>query len=426
MTEVISLEESTHSVFGPSACSRIAKCPASLARHKDNGGSLESATGTVAHAIHEELLLQLGLRVPASSAVDFIGKAYTQRVKGAEVLIVVDREMAEAVQESVDEVAAEYDLAVDRGDTPALWVETKVDVSRWTPVPDQTGTADAFMVSADTVTVFDYKHGRGVAVSAFENIQTALYAGGVLEYLLPLYGTDLRKVSLRIHQPRNGGNSSWNITVEQLYCFLDEIKDRLALALLPDAPFGPAEDVCRFCSAKPTCHGAAAAAGAVIDPAFSDLTSPEELTSAISEVLPPAPSQLSSDQLFSLWEKVGLLEMWAGAVAEEVKVRLLQGETCESLKLVEGRSSRKWIDTEKAPDALLKACPELTEDSIYERSLLSVAAVEKLLAKKDRGALTELYVKTPGKLSVARADDKRPAVVIADCLSAFDDVSESE
>jgi hypothetical protein len=112
-------------------------------------------------------------------------------------------------------------------------------------------------------------------------------------------------------------------------------------------------------------------------------------------------------------DKVGLVEDWCKAIRAEIERRLLQGLSVTGYKLVEGKQgNRKWSDEAQA-EAAMKSM-RLKSDEMYERKVISPTAAEKVLkqtpAKWEK--LQKLIVRNPGKPSVAKADDKRPALAV--------------
>jgi hypothetical protein len=83
-------------------------------------------------------------------------------------------------------------------------------------------------------------------------------------------------------------------------------------------------------------------------------------------------------------------------------------------KIVEGKSNRAWTDEAQAAELL--ASLGLDPDEFAPRSLVSIAAAEKLLPAAKRIALTTLTTKPPGKPTLARDDDPRPSPVASMAL----------
>lgn len=94
------------------------------------------------------------------------------------------------------EVYVEYlsEKAMSYAAMPHVAMEVKVDLTDY--IPDGFGTCDCIMVGGDTLHITDYKHGKGVPVSAVENPQMRLYALGALKRYSLSYGSQIKKVSM--------------------------------------------------------------------------------------------------------------------------------------------------------------------------------------------------------------------------------------
>ncbi len=87
---------------------------------------------------------------------------------------------------------------------PVILIEQRVDFSRW--VRDGFGTGDCVLIADGALNIVDYKHGKGVEVSADHNPQMMLYALGALEIFDALY--DIDTVTMTIYQPQRKSNIS--------------------------------------------------------------------------------------------------------------------------------------------------------------------------------------------------------------------------
>ena len=83
---------------------------------------------------------------------------------------------------------------------PTVAAEVKVDFNDY--VPEGFGTCENLMIGGDTLSITDYKHGKGVPVSAVGNPQMRLYALGALKRYAPIFGDTIKKVRMSIDQPR--------------------------------------------------------------------------------------------------------------------------------------------------------------------------------------------------------------------------------
>lgn len=403
-----------HAMFSPSSSKRVCSCPASLALHEDQGTSYDAALGTVAHGIHERVLLG-----ELWDAAEAIGEHHVVEEGSAHFEFVVDVPMADAVQESVEFVRDVISEMRRDGEEPQLFVEVKADISRWTPIPDQFGTSDVVIIGKTKLVVIDYKHGSGIKVDAERNTQLALYALGSLAQYENLHAFE--HIDMRIHQPRMLNYSRWEQSKQELLQFGDYIAERFELAVSGDAPFGPSEGACKFCSVKARCPALAKFTEKLLDGVFDDLDS------AVAQAHPVLPDirataeakLLPVDALGYLWKSKKLVMGYFEAVQEACERHLLHGEPIPDLKLVEGRGSREWTD-ETAARQMLEALGCKKSD-VIKVVLVSPAQADDLLPKKKREPLQTLIRKLPGKPTVALASDKRKEW-INPRDSAFDDL----
>lgn len=242
------------------------------------------------------------------------------------------------------------------------------------------GTVDFAHISDDHVlSVIDFKYGKGVAVSPFENEQLRFYALGLLR-LKPR----VSHIAIGIHQPRNGGpHIKWGdyLTADELLAWGETLAEAVAQAELPTAPLSPG-DHCRWCPAKVMC------------PAQSALLFDGFVSSA-----PPA--QLSDEEIGARLQQVKVLRDYANQLEELVFQRLRDGRSIPGWKLVRKKVARQW---KEGADKILV---DRLGDNAYSRSLLSPAAAEKVQGCK---ALVAEWAYMPETgLTLAPASDSREA-----------------
>ena len=113
--------------------------------------------------------------------------------------------------------------AMQYNSMPYVAAEVQVEFSEY--VPEGFGTCDNIMIGGDTICITDYKHGKGVPVSAENNPQMKLYALGALKKYRPIYGDTIKKVIMTIDQPRLSETPSVSeITSDELYAWGESIK----------------------------------------------------------------------------------------------------------------------------------------------------------------------------------------------------------
>ena len=287
---------------------------------------------------------------------------------------------------------------VSKAKEPIPAVEARVDFSD--VVPEGYGTADFILISGDTIHIVDYKHGKGVEVSAAENPQMMLYAYGALNAYGAIYA--LEKVSMTIFQPRLGNVSTYETTREELEKWAtDFVKPRAEMAwkgegVLSDGPW------CRFCKCKATCRKRAETAMELAKHEFKD------------------PALLSDQEIAEVLGKAEEVASWANDVKEYALTEALKGKKFPGWKVVEGRSIRKLSDEAKAAEAVVA----IGKDP-YEKKLLSITDLTKLLGKKRFDELLgALVYKPPGKPTLAPESDKRPEYAASSAAEDFKDNKE--
>ena len=280
---------------------------------------------------------------------------------------------------------------------PITMIEQHLDFSCW--VPDGFGTGDFLLVADGELNICDFKYGRGVPVYADHNPQMMLYGLGALNLFDCLY--DIKTVTMTIFQPRLSNISIWSLTAEELYKWAEEeLKPKAAMADKGEGEYTPGS-WCRFCKARNQCRARAES--------FLEL--------AKMEFQPPA--LLSDEEIAEVMQQAGELSRWASdvmAYAEAMAIN--EGKHFDGYKLVEGRSNRRFTDTA----AVEKVARDAGYTDIYNKSLITLTAFEKLMGKEDFNALLGKYVEKPkGKLTLVPVSDKRPEVTICNVEDEFTD-----
>jgi len=267
---------------------------------------------------------------------------------------------------------------------PVVLIEQRVDFSRW--VEQGFGTSDAIIISDGTLHVVDYKHGLGVLVEADNNPQMMCYALGALELFDAIY--DIDTVAMTVYQPRRQNVSTFEMSKDDLYRWADEVlKPTAELAFAGDGNFLCGE-WCGFCKAKHECR---ARAEANLMLAQYDFKLPPLLEDTEIEVI------LSrADQLVS----------WVNDIKEYALQQAISGKEWTGFKLVEGRSNRRYTDEA----AVTQTVTDAGFDP-YERKLLGITAMQKLLGKSRFDELLSAYIEKPqGKPTLVPESDKRPVM----------------
>ena len=152
----------THALLNPSAahrwliCTPSARLHAKLNARLGDQGSAYAAEGTLAHSLAE-----LKLRLANAEINQFRFDAERK------LLGDIPSEMDRATDYYVDVVLERLYAARKVCEDARLFVEQRLDMSRW--VPQCFGTSDAVIVSDQTLEVLDLKYGKGVPVDAVDN-----------------------------------------------------------------------------------------------------------------------------------------------------------------------------------------------------------------------------------------------------------------
>ena len=119
-----------------------------------------------------------------------------------------------------------------------------------------------------------------------------------------------------------------------------------------------------------------------------------------------APALLSDEEVADILGRVDALTAWANDVKEYALQQAVSGKEWSGWKLVEGRSNRKYTS-----EAVVAATVEGAGFDPYERKVLGVTAMQKLLGKTRFEELLAPYIEKPqGKPTLVPESDKRPAM----------------
>ena len=237
-----------------------------------------------------------------------------------------------------------------------------------------------------TLSVIDFKYGKGVEVLAENNPQMKLYALGALELFDGIY--DISAVSMAIFQPRRDNISEYAIFKEELLRWANEVLAPTAqLAANGKGDFKAGEH-CRFCKVRTTCRKLA------------------EYNLALARYDFEPPATLDDIEIAAILAKADELVSWVTDVKDFASRQALSGVSYDGFKVVEGRSNRKYTDE----NAVVEAVKSAGYDP-YEHSVLGITAMTSLLGKKKFNELLGGFVEKPqGKPTLVPMSDKRPAI----------------
>ena len=129
------------------------------------------------------------------------------------------------------------------------------------------------------------------------------------------------------------------------------------------------------------------------------------------------PELLTMEQIVAVLPKADQLIDWLNDVKAYALKQAEKGETVPGYKLVEGRSTRRYGNAEDVAKRLIES--GLEEALIYEKSLLGITAMERVLGKKKFASLLEDFIVKPaGKPTLVPEGDKRPVLTAAASANA--------
>ena len=363
-------------------------CPGSVVAQEGyaDTSSEPAMEGTVAH-----VLGQLVLENPETLIGSYLGKTVAAESDGI-THISVDSDMVHYI--------AGYVAYVNSLGT-TQFIEERVDFSPWA-IDGQFGTADAIVPEGDRLHVIDLKYGQGVRVDAFDNSQGLLYALGAwneVGFMFP----EIDTVVIHIYQPRMSNFSEWELSVKDLLTWGETVSKPAAEAT--QDPMAPREagSHCHWCKARGDCVALADYAIGTAIEAFDTV----EVNVVLEEADIRKAKTISHKRLGILVDQLPMIEHWAKSVRQHVTDLLTAGTPIPGQKLVEGRSNRRFINTDDANDWLVET---LGEDTARSYKYITLAQAEKKLKKADQDTFKTLWEKPPGSPVLASEGDPREAI----------------
>lgn len=367
---------SGHAFLSPSASHRWLNCPpsAKLCAEVPDASSPYAQQGTDAHSLCAYLVekaLGRDTRDPTGTL-----KYY-------------DAEMQECAEGYASFVMEEYERAKQTCPDTAVLIEQKVDFSPW--VKGGTGTADCILLADGMAEVIDYKHGLGIMVSAESeefggNPQLMCYCLGVLDMFDGIYNIDTIKMS--IYQPRRENVSTYTMSKADLLQWANGTLAPTALLAQEGKGEFQAGNHCQFCKVKAACRKRA------------------EYNLELARYDFEMPATLEEHEIDAILLKADQLISWASDVKEYALNQALQGTDYSHFKVVEGRSNRKYTNEDDVAKTVMAAGYDP-----YEKSILGITAMSKLLGKKKFNELLgSLICKPQGKPTLVSRSDKRPTM----------------
>lgn len=360
---------SEHAVLSASSANRWLHCPPSvrLSEGYMDKASVFAMEGTSAHELCE-YKLRSALGMEAENPTENLDFYNTEMEECAEGYATYILELVEKAKKTCSD--------------PVVMVEQRVDFSRY--VPEGFGTADCIIIADETLNIVDYKHGKGVEVSAEDNPQMKLYALGALELFDCLY--DISKVQMTIFQPRLSNVSVFVMDkADLLYWANDELTAKAELAFEGKGELCCGE-WCKFCKAKSNCKERA------------------RVNMEMAQYEFRKSSLLTDEEVVKILSRIDELTSWASDVKNFALEQAVRGKQWPGWKVVEGRSNRKYTDEGAVAQVVKNA-----GYNPYDEKIMGITNMTKMLGKEKFNELLGDFVERPqGKPTLVPEDDNRP------------------
>ena len=371
---------SRHALLSPSSAYRWLNCTPAPRLEATLPEKLSSYAqeGTLAHSVCEITAKKRFKKIEPDEYIRAVEKLKANSFWNDEMF-----RTAEIYVEHLAEQAMKFEYE------PYVTFEVEVCISDY--VPESFGRCDCVMFGDDTLIITDYKHGKGVPVSAEKNPQMMLYALGALKLYQPIFGNALKKIEIYVDQPRLDSYENWQCSVDELIAWGESIKLKAQAAFAGEGEYRSGT-WCQFCRANGICKAQAD----VQISAFEDF----------ADVVNQSPGLLSPEETGVLLKKGEALTVWYEALRQSALEKILGGCKIPGYKVVEGRSSRTWTNQDEALEKLQASGIERA--MIYDSVPKTLAKLEKMLGNvKFRELVGEFVIKPPGKPTLTTADDIR-------------------
>jgi hypothetical protein len=251
------------------------------------------------------------------------------------------------------------------------------------------GTADVVGHNYTKMTVADLKTGKGWVDADTEQLK--IYALGALA---TLNLKDIEEIEFQIIQPYHGEKRIHIMTAKELKDWEDNVLRPAMEDAISDAPsLRPSESACQWCDAKTICPAQ--------QKQFDIVAAQPDISVMKKEEIKEVMLALTPEQISAILDKAPLVEKFITAVQEHaLQAMEKDGMVVPGWQLAPKRAIRKWIDGNAAREQLTSI--GLSDSDIFETTLITPAAAEKLLPKEQRVILDELTVKVSSGLTLAR------------------------
>lgn len=403
-----------HSVIGASSCERWWNCPGSvplISALPPERSSIYALEGTAAH---DFLAKCLEYNSDPEIAFGHVIRVFDDPFQAQDFLI--DHDMVCAVKDAMAEIQSDLDLNIRK----ELLIEQSFELKSLDP--GAFGTADAVLIGDNSLTVYDFKYGKGVLVDAYENKQLLYYALGAFLKIQEEERDIIAELESVILQPRlDGGVSRFSYSPVYLLEFMHDLKKAMRRVRDQEDLYKKgatandlhleAGDHCKFCRVKATCPALRKRVQEDAAQAFDVVPLATEINSGI-----PEPEDLTPEQIAVVLKNAGILKLWADSVAEYAHKLAEAGVLIPDYKLVAKRSNRKWRNEKD----VIKQYELEFGDEIYNKKLKSPNQMEKLLGKR-KAEISNLFEKPDSGRVLVPITDKRQEC-LPEAVTAFDDI----
>ena len=370
-----------------------------------NESSEFSSEGTAAHTVRE-MCLTTGRDVQ-----EFVG----ERIEADEMFFEVTEEWVTWLQPGIDRI---------REAKGFTWVfEHRTEMDPW--IEGGFGTLDAGGISDKLIIIDDLKFGRGVPVDAVGNKQLMIYALGFwMNHARNL--TKAKKFLLRIDQPRvPGGGSEWEVTLDELLVFAEEVAAAAIATLDPDAPLQPSVKGCQFCRAagNAACYALDQFVLDLLGMNLEDLDATRTEEPKLNEYDKLAPERRSY-----VLKHAALIRKWLAGFHEAALDDAMRGLPVPGFKPVATQGDRAWVSEEAAEEYWKSKMPA---KDIYVQRLKSPTQMETAAGTRNWSKAQDLIHRPEGKPALVPESDKRDALIplldlLDDLTDGLDDLAVTE
>lgn len=388
-----------HAVLAPSSMSMSMSCLASLIPLENPIPEVESIyanEGTKAHRLLESVL--------KAKSKDERRKLFKE---------CDDKEIAGHIEDLYKVIVRIRD-AIGRDNIFTEIVEKRVTFSE-----NIFGTLDFAILYVKNgkkkVYLLDLKYGRGVPVTAEDNEQLKTYLTAVMKS----YEWAAEEATIAVYQPRNFEEADkaldqWLISTKGIKEWDQSLRklEKKALKVINGNNKKPEEipgSHCKFCKRKPICKGFAKyatkdALSEIDEISLDSLTVSTALVKdGKKELRRFNVNELTDKQILNIVLMADTFRQFLKSVESYAALRMTTARPLRGLKVVAGRSMRKWIDNEK------EVVKHLTKLGVnpYTEKLIGITEAEKQVKK---GMLDSVTIKPEGKPKLVPKDDPRPAI----------------